>query len=170
LQPALLYYGNGSNVLGSSFSSSVTEYSNTTIKADYLRLPINVVYKLVISDDVNALGGAGLYIARGLSGTEKGYQYSNSNFPPYSSDSAQVNNKVQFTTASASGENTTALKPMDFGYNVLLGIEYHSFELTANYSRGFLKAYTNPTFDYNFKNNTLAISVAYLFSLKKIAK
>ncbi len=170
LQPALLYYANGSAVLSSSFLSSNTSYSNTTIRANYLRLPVNVVYKLFISDQFNALGGAGLYVARGLSGTEKGYQYSNGDFPPYLTDSIQVNNKVQFTNGSASGENTTALKPMDFGYDVLLGVEYHSFELTANYSRGLLKADTNPAFDYNFKNNTLAISVAYLFSLKKEAK
>jgi hypothetical protein len=167
LQPGLLYYGNGSNAIGSSFTADVTNYSNTTIRANYLRLPVNAVYKLVISDKVDALGGAGLYVAKGLGGTEKGYKYSNENLPPYTSDSTQVNNKVAFSSDASSSPNTTTLNSIDFGYDVLAGIQYKSFELTANYSRGLTKAYVNPDFDYNFKNNTFSVSVAYLFSVKK---
>jgi hypothetical protein len=167
LQGSLFYFGSGSNVVGSGGEPAGMSYSNTTLRLFYLRLPVNIVYKIKLNDQLNILTGAGLYIAKGLSGTQKGYQYYNGDFPPYF-DTTFLNNKVHFADKANSSDPIT-VKSFDFGYNILAGLEWKEFQLTATYCHGFSQVFPEGSNDagYNYKNAVFGVSLAYLFTLKK---
>ncbi len=57
------------------------------------------------------------------------------------------------------------IKPFDIGFNVLAGVEFKGFQLTARYSRSFSEIYSDD--GYNYKNASFEFSIAYSFSLKK---
>ncbi len=164
LQPGLLYFGNGTHIDEQGGESGYEGSSHTTIQLYYLRLPVNIVYKMKLNNRFNLLVGTGLYVAKGLSGTGKGNSKGSSPFSgPYA---YSFNNKVDFSDDnSPSSQNDTKIKPFDFGFNVLAGIEWRNFQLTANYSHSFLQGYADG--GYNYKNAVFGISLAYLFTLKK---
>jgi hypothetical protein len=162
LQPALLYFGNGTHINGESLNPGYATYSHTDIQIYYLRLPVNIVYKMKLNNQFKLLAGAGLYAAKGLSGTGKGIiEGSGISGLPFA---YAFNSKINFTSGNSSA-NDTNIKPFDFGINILAGVEWKSFQLTANYSRGFSQVYSDG--GYNYKNAVFSVSLAYLFSLKK---
>jgi outer membrane protein with beta-barrel domain len=162
LQPALLYYGNGTHINGQALDPGYESSSNTTIQIYYLRLPVNVVCKMKLNNRVKLMAGTGLYAAKGLSGTGKGnIEGSGLSGLPFA---YVFNSKVNFSTDNSSS-NETNINPFDFGFNFLAGIEWKNFQLTANYSQGFSQVYADGGFKY--KNAVLGISLACLFSLKK---
>jgi hypothetical protein len=80
LDPALLYYGNGAQIVHSDYDnlpgpglSDFNYTENAKFRLFYLRLQVNLLYGVRLARQINFLAGAGWYIARGLSGTEKGY-------------------------------------------------------------------------------------------------
>ncbi len=113
-----------------------------------------------LNGHLNFLAGAGLYAAKGLSGTVKGNSEGMSPFAgPYA---YSFNYKVDFSKDVAfSSQNTTFIKAFDFGFNVLAGLEFRRFQLTAKYSRGFSEIYSDN--GYNYKNAIFEFSIAYLF-------
>jgi hypothetical protein len=162
LQPALLYFGNGTHINGAGSDSGYQYYSHTAIQVYYLRLPVNVVYKLKLNDHFNFLAGAGLYAAKGLSGTGKGNSGgSSSTAAPFA---FSFNGKVDFSNANSS-YNQININPFDFGFDLLAGVEWKKFQLAANYSRGFSQVCSDG--GYNYKNAVFGISLAYLVSSKK---
>jgi hypothetical protein len=164
LQPGLLYFSNGTHIIGQGGISGYTGSSYTAIQLYYLRLPVNVVYKMKLNNRFNLLVGAGLYTAKGLSGTGKGNEEETS---PFARPSAySFNSKVDFSDDdSPSSANNTKIKPFDFGFTVLAGIEWGNFQLTANYSHGFSQVYADG--GYQYKNVAFGITLAYLFAVKK---
>src|ERR1700691_226183 len=72
LQPGLFYFGNGTHLDEQGGDSGYEASSHTTIQLYYLRLSLNAVYKMALNEQLNFLAGAGLYAAKGLSGTTKG--------------------------------------------------------------------------------------------------
>jgi hypothetical protein len=164
LQPGLLYFGNGTQIVEKGGESGYEGYAHSTIRLYYLRLPVNVVYKMKLNSHLNFLAGAGLYAAKGLSGTVKGNSEGMSPFAgPYA---YAFNYKVDFSKDKLySSQNTTFINAFDFGFNVLAGLEFKCFQLTAKYSRSFSEIYSYD--GYNYKNAVFECSLAYLFSLKK---
>lgn len=132
--------------------------SETTTKLWYLQIPINFGGKISLGKNMQAIVGMGLYIARGVSGTEKG---TGSGF----GGSYPINYKIHFTNdANYYKANTTTVKPFDFGYNALAGVEYKKLQFTFNYSHGFGNVYP---YDYaTFKNQVFNFSLAYFFLQK----
>ncbi len=155
LQTGLLFSGKGGYLTTGNFLFG----SATTTRLWYIQLPANIGAKIKLDKKITAIAGGGLYASAGISGTEKGVLYGDLT-------NNQVNNKVYFTNnKSYYKANTTAIRPFDFGYNVLAGIELKKFQFTFNYSHGFSNIY--PADDnWDFKNQVFNFSVAYLFSLK----
>jgi hypothetical protein len=160
LQPALGYVGAGTqkyqtyNALGSS--------SNTRLKAYYARLPLNVVYKINCSNALKVFAGTGLYVAKGINGTEKGTGVGGDltyfEYP--------INNKIVFSNDESDAKtNTTIVKPFDVGYNFVAGLQWKRFQLTANYSHGFSRVFSSD--NWSFRNQEFAVSFGYYFMDKK---
>lgn len=170
LQASLICFGNGSDYLVAPGPD--VPYSRTTIRVYYLRLPVNIIYKIKLAKQVNVFAGSGLYAATGLWGNEKGYYHdgfiNGSTFHP-------VNNKVVFRNTTDFPppdytSHTIAIKPFDFGYNILAGIGWKSFQLTANFTNGLSGVFANSN-NVNsgvsgLKNQAFTIALAYLVSLK----
>jgi len=131
-----------------------TSGSSTTSKFSYLEMPLNLTYKMKLSNAVKAILGAGFYGAVGVSGTEKGTDES------VTGNITTVNNKVKFANNPYYSSNTTYVKPFDFGYNILGGIEWKSFQFMLTLSNGFGNIY--PTSSTKFANSVFGVSVAYL--------
>jgi hypothetical protein len=166
IQPAVLYAENGShtgNTIGFiDDANSTIGYSNTSLKVYSVRVPINLIYKFDLNSKVKIFGGLGPYIAKNVSGTEKGYYTGdsivNGNFIPYK---RTINNKAKINNNTSQGtEGITNFTPFDFGGDILLGAEYKRFEFSINYSRGFSRVYH--TTYANAGNTFWNLSVAYM--------
>ncbi len=157
MQTGLSFTEKGSEKITTQYA---TNGASTTIKLDYLQLPVNLVFKVKLNHCITALLGAGLYGAFGISGTEKGdntVKDPNGNIINIST----VNNKVKFSNNTTQVDNnTTYIKPFDIGYNVLAGIECKNFQIKAIVNNGFKSIY--PTGSTTFRNNVYGLSVAYL--------
>jgi hypothetical protein len=145
IQPALMYAENGTNfgnTAGFIDNANYTiGYSSSYLRVYSIRLPVNLVYRFQISDKWGVFAGAGPYLAKNISGTEKGYYqvvYTSNNqeaaFP--------INNKANFSTKVSSGTlGTTNIAPFDFGADFLIGFSYKKFDVSASYNRGFTQLY-----------------------------
>ncbi len=84
-------------------------------------MPINLLYKWDIQNKVRILAGLGPYIAKNLSGTEKGFYKADSisNGIPVTF-TGEINNKVEFTTSGRSSavQGVTKVLPFDIGMDV----------------------------------------------------
>lgn len=166
IQPSVLYALNGSHV-GNTLgfvddANTIIGYSNTYLKVYSIRVPINIIYKFDLNSRVKIFGGLGPYIAKNISGTEKGHYtgvtLSNGTYTPFSrplNNTAKINNDVSNST-----QGVTNFAPIDVGSDFLLGAEYKKFEFSINYSRGFSRIY-HSTYA-NAGNTFWNLSVAYM--------
>jgi len=132
----------------------------TTLRMNYLQIPLNIGLKVKIKKDWKIYAATGLYGAYGVSGTEKGYNVSSPN-----GTVVPIDRKIKFSTNIADQANNTYAKPFDFGYNVLAGVEWKTFQLSANYNRGFKNAFS--TGDVKYANQVLNFSLAYFIFIVK---
>lgn len=166
IQPSLSYYVYGSHLANSQGfpSGNITiDYSNTMLYVYSLRLPVNLVYKFSITDKWKVFAGIGPYIAKALSGTEKGYYKGYYTTPDgqYIGVGGHIDNKAKISTdLSNSTAGITNINPYDIGGNLLLGVEYKKFQFSINYSRGFTKVYRSSY--ANTGNFAWNFSLAYM--------
>jgi hypothetical protein len=166
LQPSVLYAVNGSHI-GNSIgfiddANTIIGYSDTRLKVYSIRVPINIIYKFDLNSKVKIFGGLGPYIAKNVSGTEKGHytgdSLANGNYIPFN---RPLNNTAKINNNSSQGtEGITNFTPFDVGGDILLGAEYKRFEFSINYSRGFARVY-HSTYA-NAGNTFWNLSVAYM--------
>ncbi|HEY6900252.1 MAG TPA: outer membrane beta-barrel protein [Puia sp.] len=150
LQPAVLYAESGAHLGNRQGLGTVGNvhigFSNTTIKVQSIRVPVNLLYKWDINNGkVRILAGLGPYIAKNLSGTEKGYYQGDtlSNNGNYVTIKYDVNNKVQFKSGKSSTvAGDTRIAPYDIGMDAQIGVQYKKLQLTINYTRGFTRLYS----------------------------
>ncbi|MFZ5977534.1 MAG: outer membrane beta-barrel protein [Hydrotalea flava] len=135
-----------------------TTGASTTSKFNYIQIPLNLQYSIPLNKTLKALVGAGFYGAVGISGTEKGTD------EEISGNTTVVNNKVKFSNNPYYTSGTTYVKPLDFGYDVLVGLAYHQFEFKATLTNGFGNIY--PTGSTRFANSVIGFTVAYLVPWK----
>jgi hypothetical protein len=147
IQPALMYAVTGAHVgqtLGFNDNANFTYIiSDSRITVNTLRLPVNILYTYRIDPKFKVFGGFGPYIAKNLSGTEKGN---------YTGDSSTGNNYyptvVRFkNTLSINGNASQAtvgvsnVASIDAGMDILLGFQYKKLEISAAWMRGFSRQY-----------------------------
>lgn len=132
--------------------------SNTTTKLMYLQAPFNAGVNVKVYRDFGVIASAGLYIAYGISGTDKGSLQD-------ISGTSTVNRKVTFTNNASNDINKTSIRPFDNGYNLSAGITYKSVMLKANYSLG--TGNVSPTSSsIRYQNEVLNVSLGYTIRLK----
>lgn len=149
LQPAVLYAENGSHFgndrgFVNSDPNFIIGFSNTTLRVYSVRVPINLLYRYTINNKFKVFGGLGPYIAKNISGSEKGYYQGDSTdisgnyyFQRYS-----LNNKLKFNSNfSDAVHGVSNVKPFDFGMDVLLGVQYKKVQFSMAYNRGFSTLY-----------------------------
>ena len=134
---------------------------NSTIKISYLQIPVNLEFKQPLnkSKKLIAIAAAGFYIARGISGSEKGIEVNNNGI------NTTINNPVRFTNDNTYNPGYTSVNPLDVGYNLVAGIQYYDFQLKFNFNKGFSKVLPNSS-DIKFVNNVVNISAVYLIKIK----
>jgi hypothetical protein len=133
--------------------------ANTTIRLNYLQLPLNLGVKFPLSKDVKVFAEGGIYAAVGISGTEKG-----SNVDQIAGTST-VERKVNFSNNPPAPVTTTYFKPFDAGYTVSAGIDWKLLQLSANFNKGFSNAIA--TGSTTCINQVFNVSLAYyLFEIK----
>ncbi len=128
--------------------------SSTTTRLKYIQVPFNIIYKWDIGKNMKLMAGAGLYMALGISGTEKGVDES------ITGAVTKIDNRVRFTYYNVYNNTETYIKPLDIGYNLLGGIEWKKYQFKLNYSHGFGSIY--PIGSTKFSNAVYGISVGYL--------
>ncbi len=139
------------------FTGQANSGTTSTLKVNYIQVPINIVYKEKINKHIKGLVSAGFYGAAGISGTEKGFDQTQTG-------TTNIDYKVQFSNAANYVNGASIVKPLDFGYAFSAGIEYQKFQFTVDFSRGFKSIY--PFGTTNFANQTIGLSVAYLLPWK----
>ncbi|MDE3235315.1 MAG: PorT family protein [Bacteroidota bacterium] len=149
-QTGLFFSGKGTKQDRAEF----VQYGRTsTMKLDYLQIPLNLGFDFNLHKGLKGMLGTGLYAAYGIHGTEKGYDVG-------ISGTQNVDNTVKFSNTESGSSSETHIKPFDAGYNVLAGLEWKSFELTANYSMGLANIDPGPTV---YKNKVTSIGITYFF-------
>ena len=63
----------------------------------------------------------------------------------------------------------TIIKPFDYGFTVLAGVELKGVQLLLSYNHGLTKLLPNgKPYNGNYANSGLTFSAAYLFSTKRV--
>lgn len=144
---------NGKGTVMNSENSFDT--SKRDIELHYLELPVVFTYKKKVSATSFVLAGAGLYLARAVRGIETGK--GNSFSGPF-----YIGDKVMFANENEDQSLPTVIKPLDWGYTALAGVEHKRLQLTFNYTLSGSPILPNPKIYYvNFKNAVATLSLAY---------
>lgn len=118
-------------------SSKDDNYIKTKFNPIYLEVPLNLVVKLPIQDNMGVFINAGPYAAMGIAGKAK----ADSKFLGVSSSSSK-NIKFNNDDATTSGQEGAAynkLKRFDFGLNLGAGVDLGAILVKVNYGMGFDK-------------------------------
>ena len=146
LVSSLNYALNGAHIgqsLGFPSDPNLTyDFSDTRVKIYSLSLPVNLEYGFRVSPKLKVFGGAGLYISKNLSGTEKGnYSVDSTTNILYGYTFRRTNNLKFNNNASNYVLGQSNVSPIDFGMDILLGFQYKKLQISASYNRGFVKEY-----------------------------
>jgi hypothetical protein len=145
IQPSLVFSENGTNFGNTAGFVDNADYSigyaSSYMRIYSLRLPVNLLYKFAITNKWRVFAGFGPYLAKNLSGTEKGYVQVvyNANqqvgyFP--------INNTMKSSNAHSYGPGGTMyVTAFDLGADFLLGVSYKKFDISASFNRGFTQIY-----------------------------
>ena len=136
-QPQLLYVNKGTAV---KHEDHKDQYSVNSID-----VPLNFVWKSS-GEKAKFFAGTGPQLGLNISASEE--------------------HDGETEDLSIGNESTDDLKPLDFGWNFLAGIEFkNNIFLSANYSLGL--ANQNPASSATAKSNYFGVSVGYFFGGKK---
>ena len=163
--PALMYSLTGAHIGQSQgFPSDPNlsyNFSDTRVKINSLTLPVNLEYGFRVSPRFKVFGGAGLYVSKSLSGTEKGnYSVDSSTNFVYDYTFRRTNNLKFNNNASNYVVGQSNVSAIDFGMNILAGFQYKKLQISASYNRGFVKMYH--TSYVNMGNQMWNFTVGYV--------
>ena len=161
IQPGVFYTGKGTKIEDGEPDDAV--YFKTTTNPRYIEIPVNFVGKIPVGQDTRLFLGVGPYAAFGVAGKNK---YENTIAGVHSSGEDDI--KWDDDTPLNSGDPNQGYdkyKRFDYGGNLLAGVEFGNFLLSAQYGMGFGKLYsgTDDGRDDKSKNRVWSFSVGYLF-------
>ncbi len=157
LEPAILYFGNGTHLSEQTLNPGIDWYLNSTIRLYYLRIPVNLIYKINHGKSFQVFGGAGLYVARGLWGKENGELITEGG----GTSSQIVDKNIKFSSGASYSGIVPNFNPYDFGYNMVAGVQWKQLKLTASISNGLTKAYSG--YPNDMWNTAFSVSLTYQF-------
>jgi hypothetical protein len=146
IQPALMYAVTGAHIGqtqgfpdNNTFSYS---FSDSRVTVNAIRLPVNILYTYRIDSKFKVFAGAGPYIAKNLSGTEKGNYTGDSSNNQYTSFTYRFKNTISIngnTSQATLGQSNVA--SIDAGMDVLMGVQYKKLQISIAWMRGFSRQY-----------------------------
>ncbi|WP_346317153.1 porin family protein [Chitinophaga sp. YIM B06452] len=161
IQPGVFYTGKGTKV--ERGEPGDVAYFKSTTNPQYIEIPVNFVGKIPVGQDTRLFLGVGPYAAFGVAGKNK---YETTIAGVHSNGESSI--KWDDDTPLNSGDPNQGYdkyKRFDYGGNILAGVEFGNFLLSAQYGMGFGKIYsgTDDSRDDKSKNRVWSFSVGYLF-------
>ena len=142
-RPELLLSGKGSNLDGTLNGSSGT----VELRPYYIEIPLNLVFTHDFPDGLHFIAGAGPSIGIGAFG------------------------KVKYQSLSDDAFQDSGFKRLDFGINLLAGLELNSgLTFGVNFTPGLANIYGQDDvqgIDITWTNRVCAFSVGYMFNRRK---
>jgi len=156
-QPGVLFYNKGRK-FSSTYDTAVYDYFSIDAKQfiNYVDVPLNLVYKIPISEKAKFFIGGGPYLSFFYNGFEKTETY-------MKSGSFVTDENKDLPVGDAPGK----YKTLDLGVNGTAGIEFSSFFIAGNFSRSLGDMYT-AAYEGNFKNQVAGATLG-IFIGKPIA-
>ncbi|GEP95241.1 porin family protein [Chitinophaga cymbidii] len=161
IQPGVFYTGKGSKLERGDEGS--TTYFRSETNPRYIEIPVNFVGKIPVGGETKVFLGIGPYAAFGVGGQNK-YTFSN---PVLGEVKGEDNIKWDDDTPfndDDPNQGYDKYKRFDYGGNILAGVEFGNFLLSAQYGMGFGKILSGSDDGNNdkSKNRVWAFSVGYL--------
>jgi hypothetical protein len=169
-QPGLFYTTKGTKNLEIGDRNNPTianPYSKITTDPSYIEMPLNFVFGIPIGTHSRAFAGIGPYFAIGVAGKNKTEFKTSASTTITTSTKIKWDDDTPFNSGDAN-QGRDKYKRFDWGGNLMIGAEIHSFIVAAQYGLGMAKVYsgqTNST-DEKGKNRVFSVSVGYLFGGK----
>ena len=159
VQPGLIFTGKGTKTQSGTEGSA--NWFRATSNPYYLELPVNLIFKTP-TGPVKFFGGAGPYLAMGISGKNKvngaflGAQFSSEENIKWSNDDPSTLNEEE-------GSGLGIMKRFDYGLNGLVGVEINKTVISANYGLGLakLQSGSNSGTDNNNKHRVLSVTLGF---------
>lgn len=156
IQAGLLFTGKGAKT---EFGQpGQIGYYKATTNPMYVEMPVSFVGKipLGLSKAPKVLFGAGPYVAMGVAGKNK-TEYQAPGVVVY----GEKNIEFDSDNTNSNSVGYPRMKRLDYGLNLLTGIEFSRLNLTVNYGYGLAKLIpgTNDNSNDKGKNRVLALSV-----------
>jgi len=107
LEPALLYFGNGSHISWQSLTPGISWNLDLDIHLYYLRIPVNIIYKSNLVKAIRVFAGAGVYFSRGIDGRENGLIITEGAI----TSSQNVDNNIKFAKGTSSSWTDLTYNP-----------------------------------------------------------
>ncbi|PVD53504.1 hypothetical protein DC498_03015 [Terrimonas sp.] len=158
-----LQYTNKGRKFARSYDSTKSFNSDTSSilsswKTSYVELPVNLIYKLPITQKVNFIIGAGGYVSYLLNG-KTSYDIYNA-----SGEHQSYNDKLAY------GDQVKTYNKIDYGINAVAGLDFNDRILfTINYSKGLADFY-KADYDASFKHQTIGATAVVWLTKSKTAK
>jgi hypothetical protein len=146
----------------------VHKVSDIDVSVNYIEMPILTEF-MVNFDKMNVFFGVGPYIAYGVGGKINLNIESGTNIVQFADKiywskfdwirNANLNESIVYNLGHAN------IQRFDYGPVVRFGIEYHSFSVNAEYQYGIANLMYEWGINESMHNQSLGLSVKYLFSL-----
>jgi hypothetical protein len=133
-----------------------------SVKSRYIDVPISLIYRHPLSEDVRIVCNVGCYIAFGQGGISE-INHSKGGFSQSAFDDFNGKDDPNFNDFTIKGGNK-----QDFGIAAGIGVDILShFSISANYNLGLVNVYDQYpiTQDKNIKNRIFWIALGYNFNL-----
>lgn len=159
-QPGVFYTGKGSKLERGDENS--TTYFRSETNPRYIEIPLNFVGKIPLGEQTKIFLGVGPYAAFGVGGQNK-YTFRT----PITETSGEADIKWDDDTPfndDDPNQGYDKYKRFDYGGNILAGVEFGNFLLSAQYGLGLGKILSgaDDSSDDKSKNRVWSFSVGYL--------
>ncbi|MFT3844612.1 MAG: outer membrane beta-barrel protein [Lacibacter sp.] len=162
LQPGIFFTGKGSKTQAGNTTDA--SYYRATSNPMYIEVPVNVVFKLPLSDKSSSFFfGAGPYAAMGVGGRNKaegkifGVSFNSDEKIDFSNDDP--------TTSQEEGTGFGIMRRFDYGVNGTVGFEGEKTMISVNYGLGLAKLQSGTNSNENDKNKHRVLSFTIGFRL-----
>ncbi|MBK8609850.1 MAG: PorT family protein [Chitinophagaceae bacterium] len=144
------YVDNGQEILDAGRQS--------TYRINYLEGNILVGYKFSLGRVAGIAFAAGPFIAKGISGTEKGSGSSLAGV-------YLIDRKIKFSDTEQSDNSTAYLRPIDYGIDINVTANFKKLFLYVNYGKGLASRSTSSDYYANQKprNSVLSAGLGFYF-------
>lgn len=161
LQPGVFYTGKGTKIETGEEGSAA--YFKTTTNPQYIEIPVNLVGKIPVGQDTRLFLGVGPYAAFGVAGKNK-YESTIAGVHTSGEDNIKWDDDTPLNSGDPN-QGYDKYKRFDYGGNVLAGVEFGNFLVSAQYGMGFGKLYSgsDDSRSDKSKNRVWSFSVGYLF-------